>query len=146
MNQLDLAIHSTVHDYEGGTQSLADAMGVSRQILLNKACPTTENAHFAPAQLAQLQNITGNYSINDALQAMEQHREAQEYDLTGSMLGVSKDFAEVVGGITESMADNVMSEPERRHCLDLVETLLEDGEALKQAIHREGLEKKIKAV
>jgi hypothetical protein len=146
MNQLDLAIHSTVHDYADGTQALADSMGMSRQILINKACSTTENAYFSPAQMAQLQNITGNYAINDALSAMEQHRAKPEKDLTSSVLMVSKDFAGVVTEVTEAMADNVMTERERRQCLDSVNQLLDDAEQLKHSISREGLESKIHAV
>lgn len=146
MNQLDLAIHSTVHDYKGGTQALADAMGMSRQILLNKACPTTENAYFSPAQMAQIQNITGNYAINDALHAMEQHRATPEKDVTSSLLGVTRNFADVVGEVTEAMADNVFTERERRQCLDAVNHLLDDCETLKHSISREGLEQAIKAV
>lgn len=146
MNQLDLAIHSTVHDFKGGTQNLADAMGMSRQILLNKACPTTENAYFAPAQLIQLQNITGNYAINDALNAMQQNSQRPEKDLTHAMMSVSRDFAVVIGDITESMEDYVMSERERRQCLNSVTQMIDECEDLKHAISREGLANKIKAV
>lgn len=146
MNQLDLAIHSTVHDYKDGTQALADSMGMSRQILLNKACPTTENAYFSPAQMAQLQNITGNYAINDALSAMEQHRPKTQKELTESVMAVSKDFAGVVGEVAEAMKDREMTERERRQCLDAVNKLLEAAEDLKHSISREGLESKIHAV
>lgn len=147
MNKLDMAIEDTVHGYAGGTSELSDHMGMNRTILNNKACHTNEHHQFHPNQLMTLQKVTNNWSITDAfVAARDQFKEVVEKEISDSIWGITQDFAAVVQQVSEAMADNKLTERERRQCLNVVEDLIGDCEALKHSIHREGLEQSIKAV
>lgn len=150
MNQLDLAIDSTVHDYAGGTNELAELMGMSRTILNNKACPTNENHQFHPQQLISIQRLTGNWSITDAFVAahdvwQKQNSPSAEKDVTQSLFDVAAEFGRMAEKVNEAMSDKVLTERERRDCLKEAEAMLEKCEALKSSLYREGLENKIHA-
>lgn len=142
MNQLDLTIHDTVHDYNGSTKSLADAMGISTTILNNKACPTNEHHQFKPNQLLKLQKVTQNWSITDVFNAERRKAEKQVdngKDTTSSLFDMAAEFGRLAERINESMSDNILTEYERRACLKEVDAMNEKCEALKQALYREGL-------
>lgn len=152
MNALDLAIDATVHDYDGGTNDLAEHMGMSRTILNNKACPTNEHHQFHPQQLLQLQMQTGNWTITDAFVGarnswMSKHQPVVEQKgVHASMLGIAEHFGQVAHAVNEAMADSVLTERERRECLQELDDVFDACETLKQALYREGVEQKIKAV
>lgn len=150
MNQLDLTIHDNVHNYNGSTASLADAMGMSTTILNNKACPTNEHHQFHPTQLIKLQQLTGDWSITDAFVGardnwlMKQSPEQAKKGIHASMLAIAEEFGQVAHVVNEAMADSKLTERERRDCLKELDDVLTACEALKQALYREGIE--IKAV
>lgn len=135
MNQLDLAIHSTVHDGDISTQDLADLMGMSRQILLNKANFNTENAYFSPAQLIQLQNLTSNYSINSALQAMNKSKPTTSKSITHSLLSVTDEVGRIAHEFNRAAEDNHFSEREKADCIKQASKVLNAAESLVASLH-----------
>jgi hypothetical protein len=66
MNHLD-AFHQTVHAAPGGCESLAPRMGMSAQVLRNKACPTNTTNKPTLDDADRLMGITGDYSVLHAL-------------------------------------------------------------------------------
>lgn len=147
MNALDTALEDTVHDYEGGTSKLAEDMGMSRTILNNKACMTNEHHHFHPQQLMQLQKLTNNWSITDAFVAAREASRVQGIDsgrnATGSLFDLAAEFGRLAEKVNEAMSDNVITERERRECLKEVDAMNDKCEALRAALHREGLVKAV---
>lgn len=152
MNALDIAIDSTVHEFSGGTNELAELMGMSRTILNNKACPTNEHHQFHPQQLLQLQKLTGNWSITDALMGARDiwnsrnKPESELKNIHASMFTIAEEFGQVAHAINDAMNDSKLTERERRDCLKELDDLLGACEALKSALYREGVEKQIHAV
>jgi hypothetical protein len=146
MNQLDLAIYNTVHDFSEGTQALADLMGVSRQILLNKANPNTENAYFSPAQLIQIQKLTGNFSINEALTAMEGKKKPTEASFTRLLLQITDELGVAAHMVNEALDDHILTEREKADCLKQVGKVSDACDDLKQALHTQDSSRKISVV
>jgi hypothetical protein len=68
MNSQD-AFYHTVHDYKDGTDALANRMGMSRAILLNKADPNKEHNKPLLSDADRIMGLTGDYQILDALAA-----------------------------------------------------------------------------
>lgn len=65
------AFYSTVFDSPGGTESLAPRLGMSAQVLRNKANPNIETNHPTLRDVRRAMSITGNVSVLHAL-AQEQ--------------------------------------------------------------------------
>ena len=125
MNQVKLAIWSTTHEYKGGKngafRELAALMGISEQVMRNKACPTSDNSHFSPEQLLTLQNLTDDYRINNAMR-----------------------LAEKRAGATE--ADGKYTEREKADCISQLNRIEKACEHLKLAIHQQEAGKLVRAV
>ncbi len=135
MNQLEIAIYNTVHDYPGGTLELAEEMCMSRQILLNKACPTTENAYFSPQQLSQLQRITNNYAINESLRVMELQPKRKSLTVTESLLDITDKLGATVHEVNQAMSDHVMTDREKAACLKKAGYIKQSADELIHSLH-----------
>lgn len=68
MNVIDAA-HKTVHDYPGGSPSLAPRIGMSAAVLRNKVNPHNEVNHLTLAEADELMAVTGDHRILHALAA-----------------------------------------------------------------------------
>lgn len=66
MSPLD-AFHSTVHDFPGGCESLAPRMGMSAQVLRNKANPNSTTNKPTLDDADRLMGIAGDHRIMHAL-------------------------------------------------------------------------------
>ena len=97
MNKLEIAIYSTVHDCEIGTLTLAELMGMSRQILLNKADPNKEGSYFSPQQITSLQPITGNHSNTDAYVSSKEAATSKGKSIICSLLAVTDKVGQLSG-------------------------------------------------
>ena len=63
------AAYSVVHDYPGGSESLAPRMGMSAAILRNKVNPNTSTHHLTLVEAERLTGITGDMRIAHAFAA-----------------------------------------------------------------------------
>ena len=70
MNILD-AFYHTVHDYPGGSASLAPRMGVSPSVLNNKADPRKDHNKPLLMDAQKIMSLTGDTRILDALAASQ---------------------------------------------------------------------------
>lgn len=68
MNVTDAA-YATVHDYPGGSDSLAPRLGTSGAVLRNKVNPNNDRNTLALEEADQLMGISGDYRILQALAA-----------------------------------------------------------------------------
>lgn len=68
MNIKDAA-HKTVHDYPGGSVSLAPRLGMSAAILRNKVNPNNTTHHLTLAETSELLGVTDDHRILHALAA-----------------------------------------------------------------------------
>ncbi len=70
MTPLDAA-HATVHDYPGGSESLAPRMGIRPNILRNKVNHNCDTNHLSLTEADKMMTMTGDHRI---LQAMAQQQ------------------------------------------------------------------------
>ncbi|PHS70669.1 MAG: hypothetical protein COB23_03075 [Methylophaga sp.] len=143
MNQLDLAIYDAVHDFPEGTQELADLMGMSRQILLNKANFNTENAYFSPQQLKLLQKTTKTHSINDALVAYQSKKIVGNNSITTSILNVVDSVGKAAHEVNKSVEDGIVTEREKADCLKLTNEIRKTVDELDRDLHTTDINSKI---
>jgi hypothetical protein len=66
MNIFD-AFYATVHEYPGGVESLAPRLGMSAQILRNKANPNVDSNKSTLAEADAVMGLTSDYRILQAL-------------------------------------------------------------------------------
>lgn len=72
MNIKDAA-YNTVHDYPGGSVSLAPRLGMSPAILRNKVNPNVDTHHLTLAEADRMMGITNDHRILHALAANHGH-------------------------------------------------------------------------
>lgn len=68
MNVADAA-HSVVHDYPGGSESLAPRLGMSAAVLRNKVNPNTASHHLSLAEASRMTGLTDDLRILHAFAA-----------------------------------------------------------------------------
>lgn len=109
MNIQDAA-HKTVHDYPGGSVSLAPRMGMSPAILRNKVNPNNTTHHLTVAEADELMGLTGDHRILHAL-AAEHGYTLQRSDapdagsLIQGMLAAAAGQGDLAHIVQEAMAD-----------------------------------------
>lgn len=59
MNTKDAAYH-TVHDYQGGSESLGPRVGISPAVLRNKVNPNNDTHHLTFAEAQRIVGVTGD--------------------------------------------------------------------------------------
>lgn len=115
MNVTD-AIYRTVHDYPGGSESLAPRMGMSAAVLRNKVNPNNTAHRVYAEDLDALMAVTGNYSILEALAANHGFvlRRADDTERTAAclmqaMLGAQATRGAVWSTVHQALADNLIT-------------------------------------
>ncbi len=132
MNQLDLAVHDTTHDFTQGVQELADLMGISYQVLLNKSNPNAESSYYYPHQLSRLQKITGNYAISLALAPKTKDTQINDATVSDAMLAITDAMGRVAYEIGNS---GVTTYKQRAECLKRVAVLSSEVDSLSKYLH-----------
>jgi hypothetical protein len=64
------AMHHTVHDYPGGSESLGPRMGIIAAVLRNKVNPNSTSHHLTLVEADKMMTMTGDHRI---LEALAQH-------------------------------------------------------------------------
>lgn len=85
MNALDAA-DATVHDYPGGSESLAPRMGMSAAVLRNKVNPNNPRNVLGLEEAQRLMRVTGDHRV----------LQAQAADLGYALLRLDTDNADAV--------------------------------------------------
>lgn len=65
------AMHHTVHDYPGGSESLGPRMGIVPAVLRNKVNPNSTSHHLTVIEADKMMTMTGDHRI---LQTMAQQQ------------------------------------------------------------------------
>ena len=120
MNISDAAYH-TVHDYPGGSNTLAPRLGIKSPAVLNsKVNPNTETHHLTLIEASKLMELTNDYRI---LQSLNAHHgkvainlpcipECRDTALTDLVLSLGMGGGDVYSLFKEMMADGRMTRGE----------------------------------
>ncbi len=110
MNIADAA-YKTVHDYPGGSESLAPRIGMSPAVLRNKVNPNNSTHHLTLAEADTIMGVVGDHSVLHALAAqhgyvlMSVDAPAQGTTLIGSVLAASAGNGDLSEVIAEALSD-----------------------------------------
>lgn len=140
MNHLD-AFHHTVHCAPGGPEALASRLGMSAQVLRNKANPNSTTNKPTLDEANRLMGITGDFSILHAL--AEQHgfvltkldeQPASDMDVLENVTNIWQRLGELATEVQKTLEDGRVEAHEVDACstrvfkairpmLQLIETL-----------------------
>lgn len=111
MNHLD-AFHHTVHSAPGGPEALAPRLGMSAQVLRNKANPNSTANKPTLDEAARVMGITGDFSILHAL--AEQHgfvltkledQPASDMDVLENVTNIWQRLGDLASEVQKTLAD-----------------------------------------
>jgi hypothetical protein len=117
MNVIDAA-DNTVHDYPGGSESLAPRLGMSAAVLRNKVNPNNDRNHLSLSEADQMMAKTGDHRILHALAAQHGYvlhkidtAQANE-SVLGVMLSNSAKHGAFFQTLQHALADGLITENE----------------------------------
>lgn len=127
MNVPDAA-YSTVHDYKGGSESLAPRMGMSAAVLRNKVNVNTATHHLTLAEAVRMVDLTADDRI---LHAWAMHRGAvlvtlplneivSDQAVMEHMAATWKTHGEIGTQISQALEDGRMDTRELRRVSDAI--------------------------
>lgn len=118
MDHIDSAIYDTVHNAGIAPKQLAGLMGMSHQVLLNKANPQCEANKFSVHELVALQRHTGSTRIAEAM-CLELGVNVlgpvagSSQSVVDAVLTVVSECGDVSRAVQESLADGVLTAREK---------------------------------
>lgn len=118
MDHIDSAIYDTVHNSGLAPKQLAELLGMSHQVLLNKANPQCEANKFSIHELMAVQRHTQTYRIAEAMcleLGVNVVGPAKEKaaSLMEAMLTVVSECGDVARAVHDSLADGKLTDRER---------------------------------
>ncbi|WP_434361033.1 phage regulatory CII family protein [Parasalinivibrio latis] len=137
MDHLDTAVYSTVHDSAVPARQIAQQLGMSHQVLINKANPQSDSHKLSLREALAVQLITGNYRIHEAMAtelALQRADAPPSTSLLESVLKATAEHGDVVKAIQNALEDGVFSLRERERCQQEVNEAIRALETLRKAI------------
>ena len=122
MDNLDKAIHNTLHKSDLCAKAISCEMGIVHQVLVNKANPHSDSHKLTCREALEMQLITGNHSILTAMTnalsiASKEAADTQaNVGVLESVLLAGKEHGDVLRSITEAMADGRFTLREQEDC------------------------------
>ena len=113
MDQLDLSLHATAHEF--GLPELARRMGANHQTLINKLNPHSETHKLTFREwLAILDNTNDLRSLADVCRLfggsfVPAERRAKPSDLLSALLAADREHGDVVRAMQEALRDGRVS-------------------------------------
>ena len=120
MDHIDQAVYETVHNSEMPAKEIARRIGMSHQILINKANPQCETHKLTLLESVAIQLVTGSKSIHRAvgveLSIDDSDLPVTKNNLLESVLSASKEHGDVVGAVQAALADGRFTLREKERC------------------------------
>jgi hypothetical protein len=133
MNVTDAA-YATVHDYPGGSESLAPRLGMSPAVLRGKVNPNNDRNVLSLAEADALMGVSGDFRILHAMAAghgfgLTPLDGADAGNLVVALLRAASAKGDLATVITEALADHVLTPNEdariQRACAALQAAVIE---------------------
>ena len=139
MDQIDIAVHDTLHNSGMEPKKIADNMGMGHQILLNKANPNSEFHKLTLREAIGLMKITGSTRILDAMAAeLGVDKPTQEKlpipGVLEAVLVATAEHGDVVNVIRQSLADGRFTLREKESCQKEIGEAMEALSILQPAV------------
>lgn len=134
MQDLEQAAYSTVHDSDIPPKQIAELVGISYQVLLNKANPQNDTHKLTIAEALAIMIHTKNHAILHSLKTSLESRGETNKNIVRSLVDVSKDVGDVVRIVDEAAADGKITQLEKRRCTKEINEAITSLEMLKSAL------------
>lgn len=117
MDHLDQAVYDTVHNSEMSSQGISRSLGMSHQVLLNKANPQNEFHKLSLRESIAIQLITGNSRIHEAMgDELDINAGQVSGNLMEAVLAAAKEHGDVVRAVHDALADGSLTHREAEQC------------------------------
>lgn len=118
MDQLDIAIHQTAHDAQGGLSALARAIGVGEQVLRNKVCPTSDTHKLSLREAVAIMDATDDDRILSVLADLRGYTLTRKTlpdstSIVAAVLLSDSEHGDVSREIQAALSDGKLTEHER---------------------------------
>jgi ribosomal protein S3AE len=139
MDQIDVAIHQTVHESDISAKEIAQQLGMSHQVLINKANPTSEFHKLSLREALAIMKITGSTSIHEAvglelgLHSMRPDI-AEPKSLMDAMLTVVSECGDVSRAVKDAMEDGRLTAREKAEMQREINEAIDSLMAMRLAI------------
>ena len=140
-DHIDQAVYETVHDSDVRTKEIATRLGMSHQVLINKANPQSEFHKLTLRESIALQLITGSRRIHTAMGVeldIDANPAVSPDSLLKSILSASKEHGDVVRAVHSALEDGHLTLREREQCHREIDEEIEALQNLRAAIVRHG--------
>ena len=121
MTDLEWAIQQTVHAKRGLSKQLADVVGTSQQVLLNKVNPEVPTNSLHVTEAFKIMKHTGDITILEVQAAELGYHlvkdDSKAVPLMDALLDVIKEQGDIGSAIKDSTADGVVDVHEERHTI-----------------------------
>lgn len=140
MDHIDAAIYATVHDSAIPAKEIAARVGMSHQVLLNKANAQNETHKLTLRESVAIQIATDSTRIHEAVgielgqQSPPVDAGAEPAGLMMAVLGAAHQHGDVMRTIDEAMADNHMTPRESAICCQEIDEAVQALLALSRAV------------
>ncbi|MGB3386122.1 MAG: phage regulatory CII family protein [Marinomonas sp.] len=134
------AIHDLVHKSELGTTRIAEVLGMSKQVLINKVNPYNVYNKLTVHELHAIQMLTGDDSVLRIMQA-DLVRSTMAYappSILEAMINQGKECGDVFAVVQKALADNRLTERERADVLKEIREAISSLEITEQAVIAHG--------
>jgi len=137
MDQIDQAVHDLVHESEIPAKVIAARMGVSHQILLNKANPQSEFHKLTLREAVAIQLITGDNRIQRAVDVElgKNKKVINGKCLIESVIHTTVEHGDVVKTIHQSMSDKRFTLREKEKCQKEIDEAIDALTELRLAVN-----------
>ncbi len=153
MNVQDAA-YRTVHDYPGGSESLAPRLGMSAAVLRGKVNPNNDRNILSLHEASQIMGVSDDFQMLHALAAthgfgLHALESGDTADITTALLGASVAKGDLAGVISRALQDNLITQNELaeigRACAALQARIISIGQgaAARHAAQRGSVEDRL---
>jgi len=148
MDNLDTAIHNTLHQSTLCAKAISSEMGIVHQVLVNKANPQTDSHKLTCREALEMQLITGNHAIltamtNELNVATKSVDDQPCVGILESVLAAGKEHGDVLRLITDALADGRFTLREQEDCQREITEAIDALTQLRESILTHGKNKAV---
>lgn len=139
MDHIDQAIHSTIHESDIPAKEIAQRLGMSHQVLINKANPQSEFHKMSLREALAVQLITGSTRIHDAMAVeLDVNETIPSKSVVDSILLACKEHGDVVSVVHGALEDGRFTLREREDCQREINELITALVTLRESVVKHG--------
>lgn len=135
MDHIDQAVYDTVHSSDLSAKEIARNLGMSHQVLLNKANPQAEGHKLTLREAVAIMLMTGNHRIQSAIETELGVAEVKpKKSVIESVLDSAKEHGDVVRVVQKALDDGNISLRELEECQQEIDEAIDSLARLREVL------------